>query len=288
MRNLSVALTLLLAISVSPRLIRADEPNGEAGETVHKHLAARMADLNLTDEQHAKIADIRKEFRPKVKEARQEMAAVVKEEVDKVRAVLTSEQKEKLETLKDERKEHRFEGLAERISHLRDLDLTDAETTQIADIREEYRPRIEKVMNELKDLLTDDQRKAREEGLKAGKTRREVMESLSLTDEQKTKVEAIGKELATVVRDELDKMKSVLTAGQEEKLEALKEERKERVRDRFAHRIANLADLNLSDEQKAKLAEIREEYRPKVHDAGNKLRALVRDEMTEILTAIKG
>jgi Spy/CpxP family protein refolding chaperone len=288
MRSLGVVLTLLLAISVSPRLIRADEPKGEAGETVHKYLAARMPDLHLTDEQHAKIAEIRKEFRPKVQEAGAELAAVVKEEVEKVRALLTSEQKEKLEVSKDERKAHRFEGLAERIAHLRDLDLTDAEITRIADIREEYRPRIEKVMNELSGLLSEDQRKAREEGLKAGKTRREVMESLSLTDEQKTKVEAIGKELATVLRDELDKMKSVLAAEQEEKLEALKEERKERVRDRFAHRIANLADLNLSDEQKTKLAEIREEYRPKVHEAGNKLRALARDEMTEILTAVKG
>jgi Spy/CpxP family protein refolding chaperone len=288
MRSLSVVLTMLLAMSVSPRLIRADEPKGEAGETVQKHLAARMADLHLTDEQHAKIAEIRKEFRPKVKEAGEELAAVVKEEVEKVRALLTSEQKEKLEVSKEERKAHRFEGLAERIAHLKDLDLTDAEITRIADIREEYRPRIEKVMNELSGLLSEDQRKAREEGLKAGKTRREVMESLSLTDEQKTKVEAIGKELATVLRDELDKMKSVLAAEQEEKLEALKEERKERVRDRFAHRIANLADLNLSDEQKTKLAEIREEYRPKVHEAGNKLRALARDEMTEILTAAKG
>ena len=47
----------------------------------------------------------------------------------------------------------------------------------------------------------------------------------------------------------------------------------------MAHRIANLKDLNLTDEQKTKIAEIRKEYRPKVHEAGNKLRASVREEI---------
>ena len=37
------------------------EPKRAAG-----NLAERIQDLNLTDEQEAKIADIRKEFRPKV------------------------------------------------------------------------------------------------------------------------------------------------------------------------------------------------------------------------------
>jgi Spy/CpxP family protein refolding chaperone len=288
MRNLCVLVSLMAAILVCQKVARAQESKGEDREGVRERLAARMADLHLTDEQDTKIADIRKECRPKVKAAAEELAAVVKEEVEKVRALLTSDQKEKLETLKEERKEHRFEGVAERIAHLRDLDLTDAETGQIAEIREEYRPKIEKVMKELTGLLTDEQKKAREDGLKAGKSRREIRESLNLNDEQKTKVEAIGKELVTVVRDELEKIKSVLTAEQQEKLPELKEERKERVRDRWAHRIANLADLNLTDEQKTKIAEIRQEYRPKVHEAGNKLRAAAREEVAQILDVVRG
>jgi len=284
MKGLGTALTLMAAISVCPKFARADEPKGEVGERV----AARMADLHLTDEQDTKISEIRKECRPKVKEASQELAAVIKEEVEKVKALLTPDQKEKLESLKAERKEHRFEGLAERIAHLKELDLTDAEITQIEEIREEYRPKIETVMKELTGILTDEQKKAREEGLKAGKSRREIRESLNLNDEQKTKVEAIGKELVPVVRDELQKIKSVLTAEQQEKLAVLKEERKDRVRDRLACRIANLADLNLTDEQKTKIADIREEYRPKVHEAGNKLRAVIRDQVAEILAVVKG
>jgi Spy/CpxP family protein refolding chaperone len=56
----------------------------------------------------------------------------------------------------------------------------------------------------------------------------------------------------------------------------------------MAARIANLKDLNLTDEQKTKLADIRKEFRPKVHEAGNKLRAAVREQATAILAVIKG
>jgi Spy/CpxP family protein refolding chaperone len=288
MRNLCVLVSLMAAILACPRAARAQESKGEDREGVRERLAARVADLHLTDEQHTKIAEIRKDCRPKVKAAAEELATVVKEEVEKVQALLTPEQKEKLDSLKEERKEHRFEGVAERIAHLSDLDLTDAEIAQIGEIREEYRPKIEKVMKEMTDLLTDEQKKVREQGLKAGKSRREIRESLNLNDEQKAKLEAIGKELATVVKDELEKIKPILTVEQQEKLPELKEERKERVRDRWAHRIANLADLNLTDEQKTKIAEIRQEYRPKVHEAGNKLRAAAREEVAQILDVVRG
>jgi Spy/CpxP family protein refolding chaperone len=288
MRNLSVLVTLMMAMLVCQKFAPAQEPKGEDRERVRERLAARMADLQLTDEQDTKIAEIKKECRPKVKAAAEELAAVVKDEVEKVRALLTPEQKEKLETLKEERKEHRFEGVAERIAHLRDLDLTDTEIAQVGEIREEYRPKIEKVMKEMTGLLTDEQKKAREDGLKAGKSRRDIRESLNLNGEQKAKMEAIGKELVTVVRDELEKIKSMLTAEQQAQLPELKEERKERVRDRWACRVANLADLNLTDEQKTKIAEIRQEYRPKVHEAGNKLRAAVRGEVAQILAVVRG
>jgi Spy/CpxP family protein refolding chaperone len=56
----------------------------------------------------------------------------------------------------------------------------------------------------------------------------------------------------------------------------------------MAHRIANLKDLNLSEEQQTKIADIRKEYRPKVHEAGNKLRGTVREEVEAIIAVIKG
>jgi Spy/CpxP family protein refolding chaperone len=251
-------------------------------------LADRLQDLNLTDDQEAKIADIRKEYRPKVQEAAKELGALVKEEMDKARAILSDDQKTKLAAIKDERQEFRAERLAERIAHLEQLDLTDAEVAKIAEIRKEFRPQIAKAMEGLKGLLSDEQRKAREEGLKASKKRREILASLNLTDEQKAKVEAVGKEVRTLVREELEKMRDVLSEGQKELLQEFKQERKDRVRDRKAHAIAELKELNLTAEQKAQLADIRKEYRPKVHEAGNKLRGTVREEVEAVVAVLKG
>jgi len=285
MRNLIVAVMLLVAALVCPRLWADDQAKtGTPGEG----LAERLQDLNLTPEQEAKIADIQKECQPKVQDAVKDLAAIAKEEADKVGQVLTPEQKEKLQTMKEERKERRTEGLAAGIAHLKDLDLTEDEMAKIQDIRKEFRPKIEKAMEGLKGILTDEQRKARAEGLQAGKKHREVLASLNLTEEQKDKVAVACKDVRSTVREEMEKIRDVLNEEQQAKLPELREERKERVRDRWAHRVANFRDLNLTDEQKTKLEDIRKEFRPKVHEAGNKLRAAVREEVDLILAVIKG
>jgi Spy/CpxP family protein refolding chaperone len=279
------AVALAVGVSVYAALpVIAEEKAAEKAGV----LGARLQDLNLSDEQEAKIADIRKEYRPKVQEAAKDLVGVVKEEVEKVRGVLTPEQRTKLEATKEERQERRAEGLAERIAHFNELDLTDGEMEKIAEIRKEYRPKIEKALKELDGLLSDDQKKARREALAAGKKRREVLQAINLTDEQKEKVQTVGKEVAAIVREEMEKIRDVLSTEQKEKLQDVKEERKERVRDRMAHRIANLKDLDLTEDQKAKIADIRKEYRPKVQEAGNKLRGTVREEVEAIIAVIKG
>jgi Spy/CpxP family protein refolding chaperone len=277
-----------LAVGVSVYAALPAAADEKADQKAAGVLAERVQDLNLTDEQEAKIADIRKESKPKVQEAAKDLAAVVKDEVEKVRGVLTPEQLKKLEAAREERREFRAERLCERIAHLEELDLTDAEVAKIAEMRKECRPKIEKAMTGLDGLLTDEQRKAREEGLKEGKKRTAILASLKLTDEQKEKVRAVGKEVCALVREELEKMRDVLSDSQKEKLQEFKEERKEQVRDRMAYRVATLKGLDLTDEQKAKLADIRKEYRPKVQEAGNKLRATVREEVEAILAVIKG
>jgi Spy/CpxP family protein refolding chaperone len=263
---------------------------------VRDALAERIRDLNLTDEEESKIADIRKEGRAKFQAAGKELAAAVQEEVDKIRAVLTPEQRQQIRELRAELRERRAESLAERIAHLAELDLTDDEMAQIQDIRKEYRPKIGAATKKLVGLLDDEQKRAREEGLRAGKRRREVRESLKLNSQQtedfpaplaSPKLEAVGNELGTLVREELEKIRAVLTPEQREKLQEPKEERAQRVRDRLAWRIANLKDLNLTDEQIAKITDIRKEYRPKVHETGNKLRAAVRGELAAVLAVLK-
>ena len=165
MRTLMAVVALAVGMLVFATLPTAAEEKADQKAT--GVLAEQIQDLNLTDEQEAKIADIRKEFAPKVQEAGKALVGVVKEEVEKVRAVLTPEQKTKLETAKEERQERRAEGLAQKVAHLEEVELTEGETAKIADIRKEYGPKVEQAMKQMHGLLSDDQKKAREEALKA-------------------------------------------------------------------------------------------------------------------------
>jgi Spy/CpxP family protein refolding chaperone len=287
MRTLSAVVCLSAVMCLCLTLGAAYEAKADRNEA-NDELMVTVQDLNLTDEQETKIADIRKEWSPKVEEAAKELVGIVREEVEKVRAVLTPEQREKLQALKEERKEHRFEGLVEKCAHLKELDLTDAEHSQIEQIRNEFRPKIVQAMEGFRGILNDQQRKTREQSLLAGKTRREILESLNLTAAQKEKAATVAKEVGTVVREEMEKIRDVLTAEQQEKLGELKDERRDHVRDRLACAIANFNELNLTNEQKTSLANIRTEFRPKIHEAGNKLRGAVREEMGMILAVIKG
>ena len=281
MRMMSTVLAVAAVMALGAKLA-AQEAKGEGV------LFVTIQDLNLTDEQEAKIADIIKDFRTKNAEAIKELSSAVKNEMEKVNAVITAEQKAKLETLKEERKEAREECLAHRFAQLKELELTDDEMTKIGAIRSEFRPKLVKAARALEGLLSDDQNKVRVEGLKEGKKRKEILESMKLTDDQKQKVAAVAKELGDLVREEAEKVSDVLTASQKEQLTELKDERREQVRDRLAHRITNLRDLNLTDEQKTKLADIRKESRPKIQQAGNELRAAIREEMEKILAVING
>jgi Spy/CpxP family protein refolding chaperone len=265
----------------------AGESLGQDRQRTGEGLAERMQDMHLTDAQEAKVEGIVKEYRPKVEAAAKTLKTVVGEEVNKAEAVLTPEQRTKVQAHKEERREHRMGGLAARIAHLDQLDLTDAEEAKIESIRQSFRPKIEAALKNMEGLLTPEQKRTREEELKAGKKHREVVASLKLTPDQKAKVETACKEVGTLVREELEKVRDVLTEEQQAKLAELKDERHDRARDRMAARIANRTDLNLTADQKAKLADIRKEFRPKVHEAGNHLRAVVREEVGAVVAVLK-
>lgn len=287
MRTLAVVATVA-AISLAGGIALGGPPEvQDQKKLMPARSVERLRDLNLTDAQEAAIAGIREEYAPRIDEAVAELNAVVKEEIDQARAVLTPEQREQLGAMKQERKLWRMEGVVQRCAHLGALDLTDEEMTRIADIRKEYRPKLAKALEGLKGILTPEQASLREEALKAGKPRREVLASLKLTDDQKTKVEAVGNEVRTLVREELEKVRAVLTPEQLVKLTAMKEERKDRVRDRVVFDIANYKELKLTDEQKSRIEAIRTEYRPRVETAGDQLRALVREELAAIIAVVK-
>jgi Spy/CpxP family protein refolding chaperone len=247
----------------------------------------RIRDLNLTDSQEAAIASIRDEYEPKVDQAVDQLEDVIKQEKDAARAVLTPEQLAKLSAMKEQRKDWRYESAAERMARLRDLDLTDDEVNKLVAIRKEFRPKIVKALEGLKGILTPEQAKMREDALKAGKPRRDVLASLNLTDDQKAKMEAVGTEVRGLVKEELKQMRDVLDPEQREKFSAMKEERREQARARVMFAVDSLKDLNLTDQQKTQLKSIQAEYSPKVEEAGNQLRALIREQARAILDVIR-
>jgi len=121
----------------------------------------------------------------------------------------------------------------------------------------------------------------------------ERIQDLPLSEAQETKIAEIrkdcgpkiqeaAKELAGLVKEELQKMGAVLTAEQKEKIEALKEDREERREECLAHAIANLKALDLTDAEMTKIAEIRKDYRPKVVNAMKELHGLLTDEQRKV------
>src|SRR5262249_3311307 len=86
----------------------------------------------------------------------------------------------------------------------------------------------------------------------------ERIQDLSLSDAQEAKIAEIrkdcepkvkdaAKELAGLVKEEEQKLGEVLTAEQKQKIQALKEERKDYRSECLAHTVAHLKELDLTD-----------------------------------------
>ena len=299
MRTTQAVITLVLAMSVGaitgvaqvvtdkPAVGTADKLRERLQDAQVKVLVVSIQDIDLSDEQEAEIAAIRKEYRPKIEASAKELKSLVKEEVEGIRNVFTPEQRPKIQAIIEERKDFREESLAHKIAGLKELDLTETELAKIAEIRKEYRPKIDEAAKQLERLLTDTQKEARKEAIKDDKPRREVLKVLNLTSAQTSELENNGKELKDLVGSEMSKLRGVLTAGQKETLQDLRAERREMVRDRLAHQIANLKDLNLTEQQKESLMNIRQEFRPKIQEAGNALRTEIGEEVGKIVAVLK-
>ena len=291
---LALVLTMSFVVTVSTAQVVTEEPAVTTREAQverqigqPKMLVVSIQDIELTEEQEAQIEAIRKEFGTKIKDEAKELKTLTTAQMDRIRNVFTPEQRAKIQDIIAERREFKEESLAHAIANLKELDLTEAELAKIQEIRKEYRPKMDAAIKQLEGLLTDEQEKAREEALKADKTRREVLQALNLTSEQKAEIETVAKELRNLVGNEAEKIRGVLTASQKETLQDIRDERREMVRDRLAQQIANRADLNLTEEQKASLRNIRQEYRPKVQELGNQLRTLIGEEVRKIVTVLK-
>ncbi len=106
------------------------------------------------------------------------------------------------------------------------LNLSDEQKVKAEELNKEFSAKTKGIIEKMEAVLTDEQKKARDEAAKkavaAGKKGREISEAVSaalkLTDEQKTKLQEIGKEMAPLQRDFMGKVLALLTPEQQEQL----------------------------------------------------------------------
>src|SRR4029077_5824450 len=116
MRATQAVITLVLAMfagaitgvaqvaTEKPAVGTADTLRERLQDSQVKVLVVSIQDIDLSDEQEAQIAAIRKEFRHKIGESAKELKSLVKEEVDGIRNVFTPEQRPKVQAIIEERK----------------------------------------------------------------------------------------------------------------------------------------------------------------------------------------
>ena len=98
-------------------------------------------------------------------------------------------------------------------------------------MKKEYEPKFKAAAEGMKDILTADQKKAREDAMKAardaGKKGRDVFEAakdaVKLTDDQKAKLKASSEQMQKVGKEIHEKIDSILTADQKEILKKARE-----------------------------------------------------------------
>jgi Spy/CpxP family protein refolding chaperone len=120
-------------------------------------------------------------------------------------------------------------GIGERIDRLvQGLDLTAEQKTKVEALKKEYAPKTGDFRKKMNDILTADQKKARDDAMKAakdaGKNGMEVWQAghkaVKLTDEQKQKVSQLFSQVGPAAKDVREKVGAILTPEQKEKLKA--------------------------------------------------------------------
>ena len=256
-RRMAGAVLAVAALAVGGRLV-ADEPKAEPTAKGHDRLDAMAAKLGLNDQQKEEIRKVHADFEPKLADAEHQLWTLHHEEHEAMSKVLTDEQRGKLPTVLKAAREKEMDKLADKIG------LSDEQKKKLMEVCEEHEKQFHetaakgddgrKQYHELRHAffeaigkeLTDDQRAKlpgvlREEyhQWREPETRREhlkaIGDELGLNDEQKDQIKKIHEEY-------------------DQKTEKPMAELKQLRQDEHA-----AADKVLTDEQRAKLQELRKE-----------------------------
>src|SRR5262245_46688583 len=109
MRTTQAVIALVLAMSVGATIgvaqVVREKRFARASRKVHEQArdgrvetrVVSIRDIDLTDEQEARIDDIREDYRPKIEESAKELKTLVTQEVDQIRNVFTPEQRRRIQ-----------------------------------------------------------------------------------------------------------------------------------------------------------------------------------------------
>jgi Spy/CpxP family protein refolding chaperone len=108
------------------------------------------------------------------------------------------------------------------------LDLTAAQKEELEKFQSEWGPKMKELLGKVRDALTEDQRtlaeetmkKAREQGKELRASLSAVESALTLTEDQKKTLDAVGQELQQLQKDIAKQILQVLTPEQREKIKA--------------------------------------------------------------------
>ena len=106
------------------------------------------------------------------------------------------------------------------------VELTADQKAKVEEVQKEFRPKMQAVQQKHEGILTDEQKKARAEAMKAvresGKkwqeARKAVEDAVKLTDEQKAKMADVQKEMGELRKETHEKVMAILTPEQQEQL----------------------------------------------------------------------
>jgi Spy/CpxP family protein refolding chaperone len=138
---------------------------------------------------------------------------------------------------------------------LNGLNLTDQQKSKLEEIRKEFGPKLSELSKKMQGIYTEEQKKARDEAVKAAReagknfieSRKAIEDAVKLTDAQKKTMEELRKEIGEVQKKMRDKVDTLLTSEQREQLQKAQEKIRERV------------ESLLSPEQKERLKKLRED-----------------------------
>jgi Spy/CpxP family protein refolding chaperone len=212
MRIVASVLALAVALTIVGRLSAADDKACPTTKPHHHAMGTPwdvLKGLNLTDDQKAKVKELRKEYGPKFKAAAD--------------SVLTADQREAREDAVKAAKAEGKKGPEVGKAAMEAVKLTD---DQKAKMKEVMKPLHKEVHEKLMAILTSEQKEQLKEKCAATKPEHHAtghwhfLKGLNLTDDQKAKVKELHKEFH-------EKLMTILTPEQKSQLKQQCEKHKD-------------------------------------------------------------